>query len=156
MICLIVAHARNRVIGKDGKMPWHIPQELKHFREVTMGGAVVMGRRTYESIGRPLPGRLNIVVSSTMKYTGENLLTADSLPQAIELAGDRDVFISGGRRLYREALDIVDIMYITEIDADVEGDTYFPEFDAEKFERKVDGEFTYPVTYRYVTYTRKK
>ena len=156
MIALIVAHTKNRVIGKDGKMPWNIPGELKRFRELTTGNAVVMGRRTYESIGRPLPGRLNIVVSRTQKFTGENLVTATDLPSAIELAGDRDVFVSGGYQLYKEAIDTADVMYITEIDMETEGDTFFPEFDHSLFDRTVERTFDSPVGYSYVTYVRKK
>ena len=156
MICLIVAHTTNRVIGKDGRIPWKIPGEQKRFRELTTGNAVIMGRRTYEEIGRPLPNRLNIVVSRTKDFTGENLLTAPDLIAAIQLAGDRDVFVSGGRQLYREAIEIADIMYITEIDMEAEGDTFFPEFDHSLFDRTVEAVFDAPVRYSYVTYVRKK
>ena len=155
MICLIVAHTKNRVIGKDGRIPWKIPGEQKRFRELTLGNAVVMGRRTYEEIGRPLPGRLNIVVANTKKYTGENLVTAPDLSSAIQLAEGRDIFISGGRQLYKEAIEIADRMYITEIDMVTEGDTFFPEFDHSLFEKNVEAVFTTPVEYAYVTYVRK-
>jgi len=155
MICLIVAHTGNRVIGKDGRIPWKIPGEQKRFRELTIGNAVVMGRRTYEEIGRPLPGRLNIVVSRTKEFTGENLLTVPDLQTALQMAGDRDVFVSGGRKLYREAIDIADVLYITEIDMATEGDTFFPQFDYSLFDRTVEQTFDEPVKYSYVTYTRK-
>ena len=133
MLALIVAHARNRVIGRDGRLPWSIPGEQHRFRDLTMGNAGIMGRVTYEEIGHPLPGRLNIVVSRTQRYEGENLLTASSLNEAIALAGDRRAFVSGGARLFAEALDLVDVMYITEIDAEVPGDVFFPEFDVSHF-----------------------
>ena len=135
MLALIVAHARNRVIGRDGRLPWSIPGDLHRFRDLTMGNAVIMGRVTYEEIGRPLPGRLNIVVSRTQRYEGENLLTASSLA---------------------EALPLVDVMYVTEIDADVEGDVFFPEFDASAFDRRVEARFDGELPYEYVTYTRRK
>lgn len=156
MICLIVAHTTNRVIGKDGRIPWKIPGEQKRFKELTTGNAVIMGRRTYEEIGRPLPGRLNIVVSRTKDFTGENLLTAPDLQTAIQMAGDRDVFVSGGRQLYKEAIEIADVLYITEIEMETEGDTFFPLFDHSLFDRAVEATFDTPVKYSYVTYVRKK
>ena len=155
MLALIVAHARNRVIGRNGRLPWSIPGDLHRFRDLTMGNAVIMGRVTYEEIGRPLPGRMNIVVSRTQHYEGDNLCTASSLTEAIALAGDRDAFVSGGARLFAEALGRVDVMYITEIDADVEGDVFFPEFDASAFDRRVEARFDGALPYEYVTYTRR-
>ena len=156
MLALIVAHARNRVIGRDGRLPWNIPGEQHRFRDLTMGNAVIMGRVTYEEIDRPLPGRMNIVVSRTRRYEGENLCTAASLAEAIALAGDRHAFVSGGARLFAEALDLVDVMYVTEIDADVEGDVFFPEFDASAFDRRVEARFDGELPYEYVNYTRRK
>ena len=156
MLALIVAHSRNRVIGRNGRLPWSIPGEQHRFRDLTMGNAIIMGRVTYEEIGRPLPGRLNIVVSCTRRYEGENLLTAASLAEAVALAGDRNAFVSGGARLFQEALDLVDVMYITEIDADVPGDVFFPEFDASSFDRRVEARFDGELPYEYVTYTRRK
>ena len=156
MISLIVAYANNRVIGDKGKIPWRIPGEQKRFRELTTGNVVIMGRRSYEEIGHPLPNRLNIVVSNTVKYEAEGLMTAGSLKEAIKLAGDRDIYISGGARLYEEAMPVVSKMYVTEIDCDIEGDTYFPDFDPEQFDKEIierhdDAE----IPYTYVTYTRK-
>ena len=156
MLALIVAYARNRVIGRDGRLPWNIPGDLHRFRDLTMGNAVIMGRVTYEEIGHPLPGRLNIVVSRTQRYEGKNLCTASSLDEAIALAGNRDAFVSGGARLFAEALDRVDVMYVTEIDADVPGDVFFPEFDASAFDRRVEARFDGELPYEYVTYTRRK
>jgi len=156
MVALIVAYDRNRCIGKGGKIPWKIPGEQKRFKELTMGNAVIMGRKTYEEIGRPLPGRLNIVVSTTKKFAGENLLTADNPEQALQLAGDKDVFIAGGSRLYRWAAGFADVMYVTEVDTVIEnGDTFFPQFDESEFEKRTEQSFSGGIDYTYVTYTRK-
>lgn len=155
MISLIVAYANNRVIGNKGCIPWKIKGEQKRFRELTTGNVVIMGRRSYEEIGRPLPNRTTIVVSNTKNYNSENCFTVKSLDEAIKLAGDRDIYISGGARLYEEALPIVEKMYITEIDYDIEGDTFFPEFDREQFEREVNEIVDGELPYTYVTYTKK-
>jgi len=155
MIALIVAYANNQVIGNNGCIPWKIKGEQKRFRELTTGNVVIMGRRSYEEIGRPLPNRTTIIVSSTKKFDGENCFTAKSLEEAIEIAGDRDIYISGGARLYEEALPIVDKMYITEINCEIEGDTYFPQFDKEQFVKEIDEVVEGEIPYTYVTYTRK-
>lgn len=155
MIALIVAYAQNRVIGNKGMIPWKIKGEQKRFKELTTGNVVIMGRRSYEEIGKPLPNRTTIVISTTKDFTAENCYTAKSLDEALEIAGNRDVYISGGARLYEEALLKVEKMYITEIEKTIEGDTYFPEFNEEDFikeiNEKVDGE----IPYTYVTYIRK-
>lgn len=155
MIGLIVAYSQNRVIGKDGRIPWEIKGEKSRFKSLTTNNVVIMGRRTYEEIGKPLPNRINIVVSNTMTYEGDNLYTARSLKEALAMFKDRDIFIAGGSRLYEEAIDIVDVMYITEIDLIIDGDTFFPNFDESKFTRKVESEFLGDINYRYVTYTKK-
>ena len=155
MIALIVAYANNNVIGNKGCIPWNIKGEQKRFRELTTGNVVIMGRRSYEEIGKPLPNRTTIVVSNTKNYNGENCFTAKSLDEAIKLSGDRDIYISGGARLYEEALPIVEKMYITEIDCDIEGDTYFPEFDKEQFVKEIDEVVDGEIPYTYVTYTKK-
>ncbi len=155
MIAIIVAYSQNRVIGRDGRIPWKIPGEQLRFRKLTLGNAVVMGRRTYEEIGRPLPGRLNIILSTTQRYEGENLLTAASLEEAIALAGDRDIYIAGGAKLYEEALPLADRLYITEIHRQVEGDTFFPNFDESLYEKNCEESCPEKMPYSYVTYTRK-
>lgn len=130
MIGLIVARSKNNVIGKNGNIPWKIKGEQKQFRELTTGNVVIMGRKSYEEIGHPLPNRMNIVVSTTTEYQGDNLVSVKSLEDALLLAKGRDVYISGGYGLFKEALQIVDKMYITEVDLNIEdGDTFFPEFD---------------------------
>ena len=113
MIGLIVARSKNNVIGKNGQIPWRIKGEQKQFKELTTGNVVVMGRKSYEEIGHPLPNRKTIVVSRTKKYEGENLATASSVEEAIKMAGDEKVYISGGYGLYKEAIPYVDVMYIT-------------------------------------------
>lgn len=155
MILLIVAYAKNRVIGNGGCIPWKIKGEQRRFRELTTGNVVIMGRRSYEEIGKPLPNRTTIVISNTKTFEGENCLTAKSLAEAIKLAGDKDIYISGGAKLYEEALPLVEKMYITEIDCDIEGDTFFPEFKKDEFEKEINERVEGEIPYTYVTYTRK-
>lgn len=155
MIALIVAYAHGNIIGNKGKIPWNIKGEKSRFRELTTGNVVVMGRRSFEEIGKPLPNRTTLVISSTKQFEMDGVHTVSSLEEAINKAGNRDIFISGGERLYQEAIDIVEKMYITEIDLHVDGDTKFPEFDENDFikttEKTVDGD----IPYKYLTYTRK-
>ena len=156
MISLIVAYAKNHVIGNKGCIPWRIKGEQKRFKELTTGNVVIMGRRSYEEIGHPLPNRMNIIVSNTKKFEAENCMTAGSLKEAIEMAGDREIFISGGARLYEESLPYVEKMYVTEIDCEIEGDTYFPDFDQSQYDKEiVERHDEGDIHYTYVTYTRK-
>ncbi len=155
MIAIIAAYAQNRVIGRDGRIPWKIPGEQARFRELTLGQAVVMGRRTYEEIGHPLPGRMNFVVSSTKNFDTENCQTVASLAEAIALAGDRDLYVSGGAKLYAEALPVAEKLYITEIHREVEGDTFFPIFDETMFDKTREAYCPGEMPYTYMTYTRK-
>ena len=158
MIGLIVAYAQNRVIGNKGCIPWRIKGEQRRFRELTTGNVVVMGRRSYEEIGRPLPNRITIVVSNTKDFSDENLYTAKSLKEAVELAGklakDKNIYISGGARLYEEAMPLAEKLYITELEAVIEGDTYFPEFDESQYEKEINERVEGEIPYAYVTYTR--
>ncbi len=157
MVGLIVARSKNNVIGKNGMIPWRIKGEQKQFKELTTGNVVVMGRKSYEEIGRPLPNRKTIVVSRTKKYEGENLATASSVEEAIAMAGDEKVYISGGYGLYKEALPLVDVMYITEVDTVVEdGDVFFPEFNADDFDVEVGETGGEEIKFTRMTYTRKK
>ena len=170
MVGLIVARSKNNVIGKNGQIPWRIKGEQKQFKELTTGNVVVMGRKSYEEIGHPLPNRLNIIVSRTEKYEGENLLSAPSVQEAIALAQDKealsragftpkgapDIYISGGYGLYKEAVAFVDKMYITEVDTVVEdGDVFFPEFDAEVFEKKTGASGGDEIKFTRTIYTRR-
>lgn len=127
---LVVAVARNRVIGRDNRLPWRLPADLAYFKRVTMGRPIVMGRRTWESIGRALPGRLNIVVTRNPGYEAPGATVVHSLDEAWKAAGDADeVAVIGGTTLFEETLPIADRIHLTEVEAEVEGDTFFPEFD---------------------------
>ena len=157
MIALIVARSKNNVIGKDGRIPWFIKGELKQFKDLTTGHVVIMGRRSYEEIGRPLPNRKNIVVSNTKTFSGENLVTVGSLKEAIEISRGEDIFVGGGFRLFEEVLPIVDVMYITEVDTVIDGgDTFFPEFDASQFDMIVGETAGEDIKYTRTKYTRKQ
>ncbi|MBR3840986.1 MAG: dihydrofolate reductase [Erysipelotrichales bacterium] len=155
MISLVVAYSKNRVIGINGEMPWYLPEDLKHFKELTLNKIVVMGRRTYESIGHPLPNRINIVVSSTLILNEPNCFTVPSIKDAIAYAGNNDIVFIGGARIYEEALSYVDTMYITEIHQEYEGDTYFPLFDEALFDKHITYESNDTIPYSFITYTRK-
>lgn len=155
MIALIVAFAKNQVIGNNGCIPWKIKGEQKRFKELTTGNVVIMGRRSYEEIGKPLPNRKTIVISNTKNYDSEDCVTVKSLEEAIKLAGDKDIYISGGAKLYEEALPLVEKMYITEIDCDIKGDTYFPFFDEKNFVKEINERYEGEIPYTYVTYTRR-
>ena len=155
MIGLIVAYAKNRVIGNEGQIPWRIKGEQKRFRELTTGNVVVMGRCSYEEIGRPLPNRMTYVVSNTKNFDQEGVKTVKSIQEAIDLAGDKNVYISGGARIYEEAMPYVEKMYITEVELEVDRDTFFPEFDENLYEKTIDERVEGEIPYTYVTYTRK-
>ena len=157
MIALIVARSKNNVIGKNGSIPWRIKGEQKQFRELTTGNVVIMGRKSYEEIGHPLPNRKNIVVSTTRQFSGENLVTVDSLREALDIAGDEDVFVAGGYRLFEEAIPFVDVRYITEVDTVVaDGDVFFPPFDENDFDLTVGETAGDDIKYTRMIYTRKK
>jgi dihydrofolate reductase len=140
---LIVARARNGAIGMDNAMPWHLPADLAHFKRTTMGRPVIMGRRTWESIGRALPGRRNIVVSRTPGFTAPGAEVVGSLEaawRAVEKADE--AFVIGGAQLYAEAMAQADRIYLTEVAADVEGDTFFPPLDATQWRETLLGRHT--------------
>ncbi len=159
MIGLIVAYAKNRVIGNKGQIPWRIKGEQRRFRELTTGNVVIMGRRSYDEIGHPLPNRNTIVVSKTANYEAENCVTVGSLTEAIDLAKtkwpDMNIYLSGGAGIYREGLDLADKLFVTEVELEPEGDTFFPEFDETKYDKTVDEAVEGEIPYTYVTYTKK-
>ena len=157
MIGLIVARSKNNVIGKNGEIPWKIKGEQKQFRELTTGNVVVMGRKSYEEIGHPLPNRKNIVVSKSKCFIGENLVTVGSLQEAITISNGENIFISGGYGLFKEALPLVDKMYITEIDKEYEADKFFPKVDYDKWDKEILCEHSYnDLNYKHVLYKRKR
>ena len=156
MISIIVAVAKGGAIGKEGKMPWKIPGEQRQFKDLTTGHVVVMGRTSYEEIGHPLPNRTNIVVSKTKVFSGENLYTVKSLKEAIERAGQEEIFIAGGAELFQEALPLANKIYMTYVDMEVpDADRFFPDFPEEEYTNeeleKVGGE----TSYLRVLYTKK-
>ncbi|MCR4899900.1 MAG: dihydrofolate reductase [Treponema sp.] len=160
MIGLIAARSKNNVIGKNGHIPWKIQGEQKQFKELTTGNVVIMGRKSYEEIGHPLPDRTTIVVSKTCNFTGENLKTARSVKAALELAKtehpDQDIYFAGGYNIYKEALPYVEIMYITEVELTVpDGDTFFPEFDSSAFEICVGENGGDDIKYKRTLYRRR-
>lgn len=129
MISLIVAHDKNRVIGYENKMPWHLPGDLKYFKEQTMGKPIIMGRKTFESIGKPLPGRRNIVITRNKEYNQEGIEIVESVEAALALAGDvPEIMVIGGEQIFKLVLPIADRLYVTLIDHSFVGDTYFPEY----------------------------
>lgn len=131
-ISCIVATADNRVIGKDNQLPWYLPEDLKYFKKVTMGHTVIMGRNCYESIGRPLPKRINIVLTRDPYYASTGIQTAHHIEEALQIAedaGEDEVFIIGGGMIYEQTEKYWDTLYITEVDLAVEGDVFFPEID---------------------------
>lgn len=156
MLALIAALSKNNVIGNKGSIPWKIKGEQRRFKELTTGNVVIMGRCSFEEIGHPLPDRQTIVISKTVDYTYDNCVTLGSLQEALEYAGDKDAYVSGGEQLYREALPLVDRIYLTRIDIMVEGDTFFPEFEEVDFDMVSKEEFEGDIPYVYLEYVRKK
>ncbi|HLY96829.1 MAG: dihydrofolate reductase [Sideroxydans sp.] len=159
-LSIIVAMARNRTIGVNNTLPWRCPEDLKHFKALTMGHHMIMGRKTFDSIGKPLPGRTTVVVTRDRDLKIEGCLIAHSLEQAIAAcAGNEEVFVVGGADLYRQAIALVNTLYVTEIQQDVEGDAHFPEFDKNAWQetaRDVRSQETpQPLNYHFVTYRRK-
>lgn len=143
---LIVAMAKNQTIGIDNSLPWHLPKDLQYFKKVTMAKPIIMGRKTFESIGRPLPGRTNIVITRQSDYAGDGIVVVNSLQQALDkaedisfVAGHEEVMVIGGAEIYQQALLQADRLYITHVHSDVDGDAFFPDInwnDWQEFERE--------------------
>jgi dihydrofolate reductase len=129
-LSIIVAMSENRVIGRGGRLPWHLPPDLKRFKALTTGHTIIMGRRTFESIGKPLPQRRSIVITRNPAWRAQGVEVANNLNQALAMAKNEDeVFVIGGAEIFHQALPQADRMYFTLIHADIEGDTYFPQID---------------------------
>lgn len=129
-ISLISALAQNRTIGIDNTLPWRLPEDLRHFKALTLGHHILMGRKTYESIGRPLPGRTTVIITRGDYAAPAGVKIAHSLQEAIAICGaDEEIFFVGGAQLYAQALPLADRLYLTEIQAEVEGDAWFPDYD---------------------------
>lgn len=160
LISLIVAMAKNRVIGRGNQMPWHLPADLRHFKSVTLGKPVIMGRKTFESIGRPLPGRRNVVISRNANWQADGVESVNSLDAALALVQDADeVMIIGGGQLYREALPLAQRLYLTHIELPVsDADTWFPDYSQYQWQQCAeelhDPDEKNPYHYRFETLDR--
>jgi len=157
-LSIIVAIAKNRVIGINNTLPWHLPEDLKRFRALTMGHHIIMGRKTYDSLGRLLPGRTTVIVTRNTDYKVEGALIAHSLQDAIALCkADDEVFLIGGAELYQEGLKLSSKLYITEITLNVEGDAYFPEYSSDEWQESSREAHVSEqgLAFNYVTYVRK-
>ncbi|NTS75822.1 type 3 dihydrofolate reductase [Catenovulum sp. SM1970] len=160
-ISMIVAMTPDRAIGKDNKLLWHLPADLKFFKETTLGKPIIMGRKTFDSIGRPLPGRTNVVVSRSNEQPHPDVVLANDLDQAVEACGDvEEVMIIGGGFIYEAFLPKADKLFVTVVDADIEGDTHFPDFLAsEQWQEVARVEGTVdeknPLPHTFFTYQRK-
>jgi len=136
LISLIVAMAKNRVIGNCDQLPWHLPTDLHRFKQLTMGHSLLMGRRTFESIGQPLPGRQTIILSRNPEYRATGCKVATDINAGIQLAGSTtELFICGGGNIYRQTLPLTERLYVTEIDAEIAGDSFFPNWQYQDFSR---------------------
>jgi dihydrofolate reductase len=157
-LVLLAALDRNRAIGKDNALPWHLPDDLKRFKRLTLGHPIVMGRKTYESIGRLLPGRINIVVTRDRELAIPGATIVHSLDDALAAAGSApDVFVIGGEQIYALALPRADRLELTEIDTAIEGDAWFPQWDRAAFRESARESHTDPATglpFSFVTYER--
>ena len=159
-ISIIVAMAQNRTIGINNTLPWRCPEDLKHFKSLTMGHHMIMGRKTYDSIGKPLPGRTTVVVTRNPGLKIEGCIVTHSLEQAIAAcAGDDEIFIVGGAELYTQALPLADTIYLTEIQQEVMGDAHFPAFKQQEWREMAreprTQEIPQPLIYHFVTYQRR-
>ena len=138
-ISLIVAMSENQVIGNRGQLPWHLSADLKQFKKLTMGHHIIMGRKTFESIGRLLPGRMSIMITRQSRYSAQGALVANDLDQALQLAtGDSEIFVIGGAEIYRQAIDWVDRLYLTRVHATIDGDTFFTDFEPDAWRLVAD------------------
>jgi len=160
IISLIAAMSKNRVIGKDNSLPWNMPNDKKHFWELTRGKPVVMGRKTYESIGKPLPNRLNIIITRDQEYKAEGCTIVHSIDEAVTAAqGNEEIMVIGGSQIYEKFLPKANRMYLTFIDAEIDGDTYFPEYNPEEWAEtsyeEHEKDANNPFDYDFVTLERK-
>jgi dihydrofolate reductase len=160
-VSLIAAMAENRVIGVNNTLPWRLPADLKHFRKLTTGHPVIMGRRNHESIGKPLPDRANIVVTRNPDYRAPGCLVKHSLEEALSSAGNaEEVFVIGGAEIYRQAFDHADRLYLTMVHARVNGDTYFPDFNEHQWREisreRHEADAKHPYAYTFLVYDRRQ
>ena len=141
-IALVVAVSQNNVIGRDNQLPWHLPEDLQYFKSVTMGKPILMGRKTFDSIGRPLPGRKNIVITRDLEWDAEGVEVVYSVDDALAAGADAcavansdEIMIIGGAQIYRDCLPIADRLYLTRVEAEIEGDAFFPDIDTKQWQK---------------------
>jgi len=161
-LSIIAALGRNRAIGYQNQLPWRLPADLQRFKQLTLGHHILMGRKTFESIGRPLPGRTSIIITRQVDYEAEGCLIAHSLDEAIALAqvrGEQEAFVIGGADIYAQAIPRADRMYLTLVEAEPEADAFFPIFDEETWELSEESSFAldekHPHAMRFVTLVKK-
>lgn len=165
MICIMAAMGRKRELGNGNKLPWHLPDDLARFRDITRGHSIIMGRKTYESIGKVLPDRKNIIVTRDPGYAAPGGTVAGSMEEALQEArkgggADEEIFVIGGGEIYKLALPYADKMYLTFVDAEIPADTYFPEFDENEWRvvgavpHAADDRHAFPFVFK--TYEKKK
>lgn len=160
MITIIVAKSENNVIGNDNRLIWHLPNDLMRFKQLTTGHPIIMGRKTYESIGKPLPNRTNIVITRNTDWNPEGIMVVNSLEEAIERGKEinPEIFIIGGGKIYEQALEKSDALEVTEVHHEFEGDTFFPEIDPKKwkevFRERFPSDEKHAFDYAFVRYER--
>lgn len=158
MLAIIVAISKNNCIGNGGRIPWRIKGEQRKFKELTTGNTVIMGRRTFAEIGHPLPNRKTVLVSNTYSWNDENCVTVSSFEEALRVSDPlhNDVYVAGGAGIYKAALPYADKLYITHVDIEIDGDTFFPDFEGLGFEQTGIEHFDGEIPYAYATYERRK
>ena len=161
IISIIAAIGNNWVIGKNNKIPWNLPEDMEHFKKLTLGKPVIIGQRTFQSIGKPLSGRTNIILTKDDNFKQEGCLIANSIEEALKAAGNaEEVMICGGESVYRQFLPLANRMYLTLVEGDYEGDAFFPEFDYKDWNEteriKNEPDKDNPYKYSFVTLERKK
>ena len=165
LLSIIVAQSQNRVIGINNKLPWYLPEDLKYFKQITQGKPIIMGRKTYESIGRPLPGRTNIVITRDTQYQLPGIKVVHTLEQALELAeqqalidGSEEALVIGGSEIYALTLPQADRLYLTQVHAEVPGDAFFPALDRDQWQEELRQDFSAdgpnPYDYSFIVYQR--
>lgn len=162
MISHIAACSENRVIGKDNELPWNIPEDWKFFKQKTTGKVLIMGRKTFESLGKPLPNRLNVIITRDPNYKAEGAVVFQTIDQALEFAKSKipeygeEIFIGGGGEIYKQTLPIADRVYLTIIHKDFEGDAFYPQLPEGEFKEVERSERTEPIPFTFLTYDRVK
>jgi dihydrofolate reductase len=159
MISIIAAMDENRLIGSNNDLPWHLPADLQRVKQLTTGHSIILGRKNYESIGRPLPGRKNIVITRNPGFEAPGCVVVNSIEAALEAAAGDDVFIFGGARIYEQMFDLAERMYLTKIHATFKGDTWFPEYDSTDWQEIEHQDFNAdqknPYDYSFITLEKK-